>query len=234
MKGRDLLAVGCITVSASGESLACPVNAVSGVCPARFDDGEMMLPPAARAAPPHPRPPDPPGRYLSSSWRQWPRRGIRCACRIPAAGTHPGVHRAHPWSRRHRRRAAQSFPLHQRLRCCGHSLFSLAQETFRGWSGMASHQICLIVGRQADRTGAPRSSCWITLFRALSVATQRSIAQDVIDRSGRLPEQSPLLPPCPSLCPSSRALLFQDLNILCFRLHKSKSYPKNTLISISF
>jgi hypothetical protein len=29
---------------------------------------------------------------------------------------------------------------------------SLAQETFGGWSGMASHQICLIADHQAD--------CW--------------------------------------------------------------------------
>jgi hypothetical protein len=31
----------------------------------------------------------------------------------------------------------------------------LAQETFGGWSDMASHQICLIADLQADRTGAP-------------------------------------------------------------------------------
>jgi hypothetical protein len=37
-----LLAVGCSTVSASGESLACPVDAVGGVCPARCDDGEIL------------------------------------------------------------------------------------------------------------------------------------------------------------------------------------------------
>jgi hypothetical protein len=42
MKARDWLAVGCSTVSASGESLACPVNAVSGVCPARCDEGELL------------------------------------------------------------------------------------------------------------------------------------------------------------------------------------------------
>jgi hypothetical protein len=42
MKGRDKSEVGCSTVSASGESLACPVNAVSGVCPARCDDGELL------------------------------------------------------------------------------------------------------------------------------------------------------------------------------------------------
>jgi hypothetical protein len=94
--------------------------------------------------------------------------------------------------------AEQSFPLHQRLRCCRHSLIPVAQETFGGWSGMASHQICLIADRQADRTAAHRSLCRNALFRALSVATQRSIARDIIDRSDRLPEHGPLLPPAPS------------------------------------
>jgi hypothetical protein len=42
MKGRDLVVVGCSTVSASGESLGCPVNAVSDVCPARCDEGELL------------------------------------------------------------------------------------------------------------------------------------------------------------------------------------------------
>jgi hypothetical protein len=74
----------------------------------------------------------------------------------------------------------------------------LAQETFEGWSGMASHQTFLIADRQADRTGVTRSFCRYALFRPLSVATQRSIARDIIDRSGRLPEHAPLLPPCPS------------------------------------
>jgi hypothetical protein len=74
----------------------------------------------------------------------------------------------------------------------------LAQETFGGWSGIASHQICLIADRQADRTGAPRGLCRNALFRALSIATQRSIARDIIDRSGRLPEHALLLSPCPS------------------------------------
>jgi hypothetical protein len=69
----------------------------------------------------------------------------------------------------------------------------LAQETFGGWSGMASHQICIIADLQADCTGAPRSLCRNALFRALSVATQRSIARDIIDQSGRLLEHAPLL-----------------------------------------
>jgi hypothetical protein len=60
-----------------------------------------------------------------------------------------------------------------------------AQETFGGWSGMASHQICLIADRQLDRTGEPRSLCRNALFCALSVATQRRIARDIIDQSER-------------------------------------------------
>jgi hypothetical protein len=78
------------------------------------------------------------------------------------------------------------------------SFVPLAQETFGGWSGMASHQISLIAARQADRTGSPRGLSRNALFRALSVATQRSIARDIINRAGRLPEHAPLLPPCPS------------------------------------
>jgi hypothetical protein len=74
--------------------------------------------------PPLPRPPDPSGGCLPSSWRQWYRRGIQCKCHIPAARTHPDVHWAHPWSRRHRRAAPQSFPPHHLLRCCRHSLCS--------------------------------------------------------------------------------------------------------------
>jgi hypothetical protein len=74
----------------------------------------------------------------------------------------------------------------------------LAQETFGLWSGMASHQMFLIANRQGDRTGAPRSLCRSALFRVLSVATQRSIAREIIDRSRQLPEHATLLPACPS------------------------------------
>jgi hypothetical protein len=42
MKNRYLISIGCRTVSASGESLAWPVNVVSGVCPARCDDGDLL------------------------------------------------------------------------------------------------------------------------------------------------------------------------------------------------
>jgi hypothetical protein len=80
------------------------------------------LQPPTQAAPPHPLPPEPSGGCLRSSWRQGSRRRIRCDCRIPAAGTHPDVHSAHPWARRHRRREEQGFAMHQRLRCCGHPL----------------------------------------------------------------------------------------------------------------
>jgi hypothetical protein len=45
----------------------------------------------------------------------------------------------------------------------------LAQVTFGGWSGMASHQICLIADRRADSTGALRAWCRNALFRAFSI-----------------------------------------------------------------
>jgi hypothetical protein len=102
-------------------------------------------------------------------------------------------------------------------------LVPLAQETFGGWSGMASHQICLISDSQSDRTGAPRSLCRNALFRALSVATQRSIALGFIDRSGLLPEHAPLFPPVPASVPPRVPSCFKDRNILCFRLNKQKS-----------
>jgi hypothetical protein len=86
---------------------------------------------------------------------------------------------------------------------------------------MASHQICLIADRQADRTGAPCSLCWNALFRALSVATQRSIARDIIDRSGRLPEYAPFLSPVLASVPFRVPSCFEDLCILCFRLNKT-------------
>jgi hypothetical protein len=63
---------------------------------------------------------------------------------------------------------------------------------------MASHQICLIAERQADRTGALRAWCQNALFRALSIATQNSIVRDITDRSGRLPEHALLFSACPS------------------------------------
>jgi hypothetical protein len=72
----------------------------------------------------------------------------------------------------------------------------LAQETFGRWFGMASHHISLIADRQADHTGSLRGLSRNDLLRALSVATQRSIAQDNVDRTGRLPEHVPILPPC--------------------------------------
>jgi hypothetical protein len=56
---------------------------------------------------------------------------------------------------------------------------------------MADHHISLIGDRQADCTVAPRALRWNALFRALSVATQRCNARDIIDRAGRLPEHIP-------------------------------------------
>jgi hypothetical protein len=47
-------------------------------------------------------------------------------------------------------------------------------------------------------SGSHWSTQWVALFRALFVATQRSIARDILDRASRLPEHAPLLSPCPS------------------------------------
>jgi hypothetical protein len=95
---------------------------------------------------------------------------------------------------------------------------------------MASHQICLIADRQADRTRAPRSLCRNALCRALSVATKRTIAMDIIDRSGRLPEHAPLLPPVLASAPFRVPSCFEDLCILCFRLKKTGYYVKKIKI----
>jgi hypothetical protein len=104
----------------------------------------------------------------------------------------------------------------------------LAQETFGGWSGMASHQICLIADLQADRTGAPRFLCRNALFCALSVVTLRSIARDMIDRFGRLPEYAPLLPHCPSLRPSPCALLSKIYAFCAFARIQTNVHPAQT------
>jgi hypothetical protein len=56
---------------------------------------------------------------------------------------------------------------------------------------------------------------------------QRTLNRDIIDRSGRLPEHAPLLPPCPGQCPSPCALSFKDLCNLCFRLNKYQQLYTN-------
>jgi hypothetical protein len=70
---------------------------------------------------------------------------------------------------------------------------------------MVSDQTSLISDRHADRIGAPHSPCRNGIFQTLSVATQRSIARDIIDRAGA--EHAPLLPPYLISCPSPCALL---------------------------
>jgi hypothetical protein len=40
----------------------------------------------------------------------------------------------------------------------------------------------------ADRKELQRTTCRSALFRELGIATQRSIARDIMERSGRLPE----------------------------------------------
>jgi hypothetical protein len=86
---------------------------------------------------------------------------------------------------------------------------------------VALHQICLIADCQADRTGAPRSLCRNALFRALSVATQRSIARDIIDRYGRLPEHAPFCPPVLASVPFRAPSCFEDQCILFFCFNKT-------------
>jgi hypothetical protein len=65
----------------------------------------------------------------------------------------------------------------------------LAQETLGGWSIQAGKILSLladrIADRIADRKGLQRATC-----RELGIATQRSTARDIIERSGRLPEHA--------------------------------------------
>jgi hypothetical protein len=46
----------------------------------------------------------------------------------------------------------------------------------------------LLADRRADRKGLLRGACRSALFRERGIATQRSIARDIIDRSRRFPE----------------------------------------------
>jgi hypothetical protein len=68
-------------------------------------------------------------------------------------------------------------------------LFSpLAQETLGGWSIQAGKILSLLADRIADRKGLQRATCRSALFPDLGIATQRSTARDIIERSRRLPE----------------------------------------------
>jgi hypothetical protein len=99
----------------------------------------------------------------------------------------------------------------------------LAQKTCGGWSRVASHQIFLIADRQSDRTRVPRSFCRNALFRAISVATQRSISRGIIDRS-----ESPNMPlfyhPVPASVTLRVPSCLKDLTTMSFRLNKMLHY----------
>jgi hypothetical protein len=119
------------------------------------------------------------------------------------------VHRAHPWSRRHYRRAAQSFPLHQRLRCCGHSLCSTG-------SGDVRRVVRHGVPSDLPHCGPPSGPHWSTpLFVPERPVLWTFCCQSEEHRSAQYrpvrstPPTCPLLPPCPSYCAYLCALSLQ-------------------------
>jgi hypothetical protein len=57
----------------------------------------------------------------------------------------------------------------------------LAQETLGGWSTQAGKILSLLADRIADRKGLQCATCRSALFRELGIATQRSIARDIIE-----------------------------------------------------
>jgi hypothetical protein len=72
----------------------------------------------------------------------------------------------------------------------GDTLILLAQETLGGWSTQAGNILSHRADRLADRKGLQRATCRSALFRELGIATQRSIAPDIIERSGMLPKHA--------------------------------------------
>jgi hypothetical protein len=74
----------------------------------------------------------------------------------PLLGVHLVLHRAFLYSRRHRHRVAQSFPLHQRLRSCDRSLcYACSEDIWKvAWRGVASHKI--------SHCGPPSGPQWST------------------------------------------------------------------------
>jgi hypothetical protein len=50
-----------------------------------------------------------------------------------------------------------------------------------GWSTQAGKILSLLADRIADRKGLQRATCRSALFRELGIATQRSIARDIIE-----------------------------------------------------
>jgi hypothetical protein len=82
--------------------------------------------------------------------------------------------------------------VHYAINCTSQGIYfiPLAQETLGGWSVQAGKISSLLADRIADRKVLQRATCRSALFRELGIATQRSIARDIIERSGRLPEQA--------------------------------------------
>jgi hypothetical protein len=82
--------------------------------------------------------------------------------------------------------------VHYAINCASQGIhfIPLAQETLGGWSIQAGKILILLSERIADRKGIQRATCRSALFRELGIATQRSIARDIIERSGRLPKHA--------------------------------------------
>jgi hypothetical protein len=83
--------------------------------------------------------------------------------------------------------------VHYAINCASQGIhcIPLAQETLGVWSIQAGKILSLLADRIADGKGLQRATCRPALFRELGIATQRSIARDIIERSGRLPEHAP-------------------------------------------
>jgi hypothetical protein len=85
--------------------------------------------------------------------------------------------------------------VHYAINCANHGIgfIPLEQETLGGWSTQAGKILSLLADRYAVRKGLQRATCHSALFRELCIATQRSIARDIIERSGRLPEHATVI-----------------------------------------
>jgi hypothetical protein len=69
-----------------------------------------------------------------------------------------------------------------------YALFPLSQETVGGWSIQAGNKLSCIADGVTERKGLIRTTCSSSLVGEIGIATQRSIAREIIARSGRLPE----------------------------------------------
>jgi hypothetical protein len=69
----------------------------------------------------------------------------------------------------------------------GINFIPLALETLGRGSTQEVKILSLRADHIEDRKGLQRATCRSALFRGLSIATRRSIARDIIERSGRLP-----------------------------------------------